>query len=191
MGGGKIVFCVTLMCTLIFSSCNKDERVLSSAVPKPNETPEQYLERRMNDFKASGKTVTVEHATLEEINDVMKLHGLPQFSDKDVIESRKHVTNLRNSCQWPCNTWNNFADWNNSGFVSTIDLTLAMTHIYNCSGSYTGSCTLNFNDPDEAWDFSVLKYLETCNLSDWDYILDYANDVESARKLLLGIITCT
>lgn len=44
--GGKIVFCMTLMCTLIFSSCNKEEKVTLSETRMKSESADEYLQRQ-------------------------------------------------------------------------------------------------------------------------------------------------
>ncbi len=171
------------MCTLIFSSCNKDERVLSSAVPKPNETPEQYLERRMNDFKASGKTVTVEHATLEEINNLMRAEGLPEISRKEVQQSVQKRT------VWPCYVWINHGDWNNSGTFTAFDLVQARKYICNYPGS--GGCNGSVNvwqgtHPPAAGDFAFLSWLANGT----DDLLLNLDDVNFGTSFILGLIPC-
>ena len=163
--GGQIVICVTLAMFLL-TSCEKDITSSEVGIVK--------------------QKLIVEHATLDEINKLMREAGLPEIVRKEIKES------VKNRTIYPCSTWLDHGDWNGSNSFTAYDLVLARAYLCNyaggsdpCYGSIdmfycTGYC------PTEAVDFAYLSAL--AGYGDGDIIND--DDIDYGADLILGIITC-
>ena len=179
-GGSKIVFCMTLMCALIFSSCNRDENVALTATRMKSESADEYLQRRMSMVSIQGKTFKVEHATLDEINKLMKEEGLPELTRCEVQKT------LQKRTVYPCYVWVNHGDYNYSGTFTAYDLVLARSYI--CSfGDCNGTVNIwQGTHPSAAIDFAFLSWL--ANGADDDLL--NPDDTDIGASFILGLINC-
>lgn len=178
--GGQIVFCVTLAFVFMLPSCSKDDAVAANVKP---ETSEERIERRLKELKALGKTITIEHSTLDEINLLMKQEGLPEISEKEVEAS------LQTRTIYPCEVWAAHGDWNQNGAFTAWDLVLARKYLCNYPGS--GGCQGEINilqgqHPVVAIDFAYLSLLA----GSYDDHLLNSDDITYGQNLILGLISC-
>ncbi len=183
----KFLFGTLLVGTLFFSSCTKNsDAILDTAINsnkeiQDDEVTEQNFELWMQQqmAKVEGE-LTVEQASLEEINAEMIANGLEPFTEEEVIEAQSRAI-------WDCGSWVFLGDWNNSGTLTTFDLVLAQQYLCNnaaggCGGTIDTS-TFPFNDPKA---FGYLSFLEDGT----DILLLNRDDIDAGRGRILGIIAC-
>lgn len=167
-----------------------------SIVPWKYESIEVWQEAKSRALEEAGIEITVEHATLEELNKVMVENGLEPFTQSDIdrASSRSKLT-----CgPYPCSTWNQNGDWNDDLVLSTLDMVKATQYVCNygvpCAylGGYVDTYYQIDQDPDneEHW-----EALEFSTLSHWNCVdgLDYIinqDDLDAGRDFILLKITC-
>lgn len=176
----QIVFCMTLaIITLV--SCEKEVNPLAFGKTKEQISYERF-QKRLNEIAQSKKEVTIEHATLEEINKVMRENGMKEFTKKDVERSVQMRTT------YPCATWVTLGDWSGNSVLAAGDLVLAIAYI--CDKTYCGGNVDMFNCsgncPSQAYDFAYMSGLAYGD--EWDDL--NPNDVEAAGDRILGLIAC-
>lgn len=180
----KKIFLLFLAATFI-ASCTSDKFTENEVFETQNE--EALIAKKLKEAEVKGKNVTVEHATLEEINATMRQYGLKEFSKEEVEASKQR---LQTRTTYACSTWNYLGDWDGDGTLNTLDLVKA--EIFLCA---VAGCTGNINlftctsdcPPLNGDNFSYLSYLGNGTEG---YILNYI-DCDYGRDWILAAIVCS
>jgi hypothetical protein len=168
---------------LLFDSCSDDYAGVKSQVKLDLD---EYIQQKLAEIKASNKKTVVEHATLEEINAVMKAHGMPEFTQEDIENAKK---SLQVRTTWDCDIWLEFGDYNDNDSFNTIDLVLAQDFICDypsngCSGTIQ-MITCYICDVEHT-NFAYLSYFR--NGSGENQLNE--DDLDAGRDFILGIVAC-
>lgn len=177
----KAIFAMTITVILVMTSCSKENAIIESQKEGNSiEFTDEYRENRLNELANSDNNVTVEHATLDEINEVMIELGLDTYTQSDIeqiVESRMTIYN--------CEVWNRLGDWSGDGVLNTDDLFEA--YYYLCETDCGGTLDMFVGThPTEAYDFSWMTGLE--NGTEW-WDLNW-NDIDAVVGRILNNIPC-
>ncbi|MEM1319560.1 MAG: hypothetical protein AAGG75_04850 [Bacteroidota bacterium] len=161
---------------MMFAACNKEDNDVKSVVTA-DDNFELWLEQQVAN---TDKELTVEHATLEEINEEMVANGLEPFDQADV----ERAVQARST--WDCGSWIFLGDWNDDGNLSTLDLIKAQQYLCSSSAGCAGSVdTSTFPFNNERF-FGYLTFLEDGT----DILLLNRDDIDAGRDFILGLIVC-
>lgn len=184
----KFLFGALLVSTLFFTSCTKDtENVLAPTTNIADEEVtaenfELWLDQQVAQVEGE---LTVEHASLAEINAEMIANGLEPFTEAEVAAAQAKA---QDRLTWPCSTWVFLGDWNDSGTLTTFDLVQAIRYLCDNTGDCMGSVDTSSFPFDKPKAFGYLSYLETNDQAGL-FTLN-PDDVEAGRGQILGIIAC-
>ncbi|MEO1517329.1 MAG: hypothetical protein AAFV95_20045 [Bacteroidota bacterium] len=171
----KFLFATLLASSFLFTACNKETEV----APKVTEITEDNFLEVMRQSVDQSQELTVEYATLEEINAEMVANGLEPFTQEDA----ERAAQLRTT--YPCSDWITSGDWNNSNTLSTFDLVLATQYLCNSSAGCSGTVSTN-GLSGAPLNFGFLSFLKDGT----ELFALNANDTEAGRDFILGRIIC-
>jgi len=169
---------------LLLVSCSEgvfDDTDTPLTTERKEQMAKEMFEKRVAEIQSSPKEVTIEYATLDEINAIMIEHNLEPFTQAD-IEQAKVLKTI-----YPCSTWVSFGDINGDGKVSGIDVAAVGTWLCNHLGCNRDHDLFTYPVPPPYDDFAFMTGL--ANNADW-FILNQ-DDRLAATSFILGLITCT
>ena len=129
--------------------------------------------------EARENPVTVQHATIEEYNAVMREFGLAEITEEDV---QKAKLTTRSICADPdCEAISYLGDWNLNGTLSTLDIALAVQWMQN---NYEG--VVAQSEPIWVHRFAATSYFNCLNEQ---FEINNLNDSEGTVRqwILLNI----
>ncbi len=166
-----------LIAALFFSACTKNSEELlapaSDSKTIADEVPtEQNFEQWLAQLEPSEKTISVSHASLEEVNAAMLANGLNPFTAVEVATVAGYRMNA------PCSYFDTFGDWNGDSQINILDAVGAQQFLCNSVG-----CTGDFDTTNEPFNnvktFGYLSYLVdgtgllTLNRQDIQRLVEY------------------
>jgi hypothetical protein len=175
LGGGQILICTFL--SFSYFSCNKDT---ISDLNSKNESPEDRIERRVNEKLSKSLPLTTETLNLEQINEFLRSHGLRELTQKEL------KSEISSRTTYPCTTWVAHGDWNGNYVFSAQDLYLANVFLCSQPGGCNGNYIISNSSPGSAIDFAYLSYFANGT----EELILNQNDIDAGKKRILGIIPC-
>lgn len=181
----SLVFLAAVICLHLFLvGCSENSLELNQddlSKEQKNQMAKARFQEKIAEFEKNPQKLTIEYATLEEINEVLLSYGLEPYSREDV-ERAKYLKST-----WPCSTWINFGDISGNGVLSVLDV--AMANNWRCANS---GCSYNydlFTDyvPSPYDNFAYMTGLG----SDTDWYILNADDSDTATDFILGYIACS
>lgn len=177
----KILIAISAI-TLFAIACNKEDNATTKEVELNYKAQmmdyQTYLELKKKEVK---REVYVEHASIEEVNQIFIEAGLNPLPQRHARSACSRVID--------CYIWPQWGDWSGNDTISTLDLVLALDYIcnyntYDCDKSiyiYSGS------HPYAAYDFAGMT-----NLCESAWELDYLNenDVWVGQQFVLLNVDC-
>jgi hypothetical protein len=160
----------------------EEEKLTTQEKQEDTSITEKDVLESYQEFLQSGKTITVQHATLEEINEAMIAQGLEPFSREDIKPS-----NTRTDPD--CDLVEFYGNWNGDSYLSTLDITLATSYITNWDSPPSSGGAV---DPTNCCShpFSAVKFgflSTTVNPGFEGFRLDQ-DDIDVVRDYVLGLI---
>lgn len=182
-----IAFLITI--TSIYS-CTEDKEFIGESIGTHHKQPIEMVQEIEKQVLASGKSYTIEAATLEELNASLKANGLKEVSKEEVEKAKQR---LHQRTTWACATWVALGDWNGDSSLSVSDLTAARNWLCDNAGG-SDPCyseVVNINScspcpPSAGINFAWLSGLGYDTY--WNILGD--SDIDAGTYRILGLIPC-
>jgi hypothetical protein len=165
-----------------FGSCAKE--ATNQEIVDDQLSQALFIQKRIAEIKANPLKTKVVHASLEEINQVLRKNSLKEFTQEemDVLKAE-----LRLRSTYPCAVWNSFGDWNGDGTFDTgdiADVNVWLSPSGTCACSSVDLWTCGCSTPHD--DFAALTYLQNGS----GYFLMNSTDIRIAGAYLNNLYTC-